>query len=88
MAVIVELSPEKEAILASQARTAQMPTGRYLAEIVERALEIYQRRAAEMLERHLDAMASGISPEVTSDEMESALEEALAHVRPQRSWRS
>ena len=86
MAVIVELSPEKEALLASQARTVHMPTERYLAEIVERALDIYQRRAAEMLEHHLDSMASTIPPEITSAEMESALEEALAHVRPRRAW--
>jgi hypothetical protein len=49
-------------------------------------LEIHQRRSAEMLSTHLDTMASSISPVTTSDEMEAALEEALAHVRPQRSW--
>ena len=86
MAVTVELSPEKEAALASQARAAHMPPERYLAEIVERVLEIHQRRSAEMLSTHLDTMASSISPVTTSDEMEAALEEALAHVRPQRSW--
>jgi hypothetical protein len=86
MAVTVELSPEKEAALASQARAAHMPTERYLAEIVERALEIHQRRAAEMLGRHLDSMASDISPETTSGEMEAALDEALGQVRPQRRW--
>src|SRR5438128_2540828 len=77
MAVTVELSPEKEAALASQARAAHMPPERYLAEIVERALEIQQRRAAETLGRHLDSMAATISPETTADEMEAALEEAL-----------
>jgi len=87
MAVTVELSPEKEAALASQARAAHMPTERYLAEIVERALDNHRRKAAAMLGQHLDSMAAGISPETTSAEMEAALEEALAHARPQRLWR-
>jgi hypothetical protein len=88
MAVVVELSPEKEAALASQARAAHMPTGEYLAVIVERALESHQSKSAEMLGRQLDVMASAIPPDTTSEEMESALEDALDHVRPQRHWRS
>ena len=86
MAVTVELSPEKEAALASRARAADMPTERYLTEIVEHALDIHQARASEMLRRHLDVMAARVSPDTTSDEMEIALEEALANVRPHRNW--
>jgi hypothetical protein len=86
MAVRVELSPDLEAALESQARASHMTTDRYLTVILERALERYQRRAAELLGRHLDSMESGIPPETTSEEMENALEEALAQVRPRRSW--
>ena len=86
MAVTVQLTPEKEAALASRARAAHVPTERYLTEIVEHALEIHQSRAAELLRRHLDVMAARVSPDTTSDEMEIALEEALANVRPHRNW--
>ena len=63
-----------------------MPAERYLAHIVERALERQHRQNAESLGKHLDYMASRVAPETTGEEMESALQEALAHVRPRRSW--
>ena len=88
MTVTVELSPEKAAALASKARAAHVPAERYLTEIVEHALDIHQSRAAEVLRRHLDVMAAGVSSDTTSDEMEIALEEALANVRPRRNWRA
>jgi uncharacterized protein (DUF433 family) len=41
----------------------------------------------DRLERHLDYMASQVTAETTPDEMEAAISDALASVRPQRSWR-
>ena len=87
MSVILDLPKDVEAALASQARAARMPTERYVAHIVERALELRRRRAAQDLELHLDSMASQVAPETKPEEMEAALEEALAAVRPQRNWR-
>jgi hypothetical protein len=86
MSVILELPKDVEAALASQARAARMPTERYVAYIVERALELRRRHAAQHLEQHFDSMASQVAPETTPEEMEAALEEALTDVRPQRRW--
>ncbi|MFN0101451.1 MAG: hypothetical protein ACKV2U_05095 [Bryobacteraceae bacterium] len=88
MNVTIDLSDDNAAALASQARAAQMPTERYLAHIVERALQRRHRRAVVQLERHLDEMASQTRLETTLEEMEAALEEALTNVRPRRIWRS
>jgi hypothetical protein len=87
MALTLDLSPEKEAALAAQARAAHMPTELYLARVVERALDIQRQRAAEQLAQHLDTMAAGIDPATTPAEMETALDEALAGIRPRRNWR-
>ena len=86
MNLTIDLSDQNAAVLESQARAAHMPTERYLAHIVERALERQHRRAAENLERHLDYMASQVQRETTPQELEAALEEALSHVRPHRNW--
>jgi hypothetical protein len=86
MSVTLNLSKDIEATLAFQARAAQMPTERYVTQIVEQAVKLQRRRAAEALEKHLDVMSSQVAPGTTPDEMEAALEEALAAVRPQRSW--
>jgi len=86
MHVTIDLSEQNAATLGAQARAARMSTGSYLACILEHALELQHRRTAENLDRHLDCMASRVAPETTPEEMEAALEEALAHVRPQRSW--
>jgi len=88
MTVTIDLPDQKAAALEAQARAMNMPTERYLAQIVERALDIQHSRAAAALEKHLDQMASKVKPGVTAQEMESALEEALAHVRPKRTWSS
>jgi hypothetical protein len=40
----------------------------------------------ENLDRHLDYMASQVPREATAQELEAALDDALAHVRPPRSW--
>jgi len=86
MNLTIDLSEQNAAALEAQARAARMPAERYLAHIVARALERQHRRDAENLGKHLDTMASQVALETTSEEMEAALQEALAHVRPHRSW--
>lgn len=86
MNVTIDLSEQNASALESQARAARMPTERYLARIIEHALERQHRQAADNLEKHLDYMASQVRPEVTPENMEAALEEALAHARPNRAW--
>jgi hypothetical protein len=86
MSFTLDLSKDIEATLASQARAAHMPTERYVAQIVEHAVKLQRRRAADALEKHLEVMASQVTPGTTPEEMEAALEEALAAARPQRNW--
>ena len=86
MSMILELPKDVEATLAFQARAAQMPTELYLAQFVERAVEGRRGSAAEKLVKHLDVMAAVMAPDTTPEQMEAALEEALAAVRPKRSW--
>ena len=84
MSMTLELPIDVEATLAFQARAAQMSTELYLAQLVERAVEGRRRNAAEQLIKHLDVMASEVAPDTTPEQMEAALEEALAAVRPKR----
>jgi len=86
MNMTVDLPEQYAAALEAQARAAGMPTERYLAHIVARALEGQHRRAIENLEHHLDFMAPQVVPEKTPEEMEAALADALADVRPRRNW--
>ena len=88
MNLTIELSEDNAAALASQARAAKMPTERFLAHIVEGALQRRHRLAVDRLERHLDDLASQTSPEETSEDLEAALDEALLNIRPRRIWRS
>lgn len=88
MNVTIDLAEDNAAALGSQARAAHMPTERYLAHIVERALQRRHRRVVAQLDQHLKDMASQTRPETTSEDVEAALEEALASVRPRRNWRS
>jgi len=88
MQVTIDLSEQNAATLEAQARAARMSTERYLAYILERVLDLQHRRAAEQLEQHLDYMASQVAQEITPEEIEVALEEALAHVRPHRIWQA
>ena len=88
MTIIIDLPDEVQASLASKARAANMATEDYAARIIEHALRIQSRRAAENLERSLDQLEAAFPPETTPEQMEAALEKALAAVRPQRSWRS
>lgn len=86
MDMTIDLSEHNAAVLEAQARAAHMPAERYLAAIVARALERRQRRAASDLEAHLGSMASQVCADTTQEEMEAALEDALTHMRPHRSW--
>ena len=86
MNLTIDLSEQNAAALEAQARAAHMPAERFLAQVVERALERQHRWHAENLAKHLDYMASQVSPETTTEEMEAALQEALTQVRPRRSW--
>jgi len=88
MNLTLELSDQNAAALESQARAAKMPTERYVAHLIEQGLERRHRKAVESLEGQLDQMASQVVPGVTAAEMEAALEEALANVRPRRHWRA
>lgn len=86
MNVTIDLSDDHASALASRARAARMPTERFIAHILERALERQRRQASAHLRQHLERMASQIPPETTPEQMEAALEEALTAVRPRRDW--
>ncbi len=86
MNVTIDLSEQNAAVLEAQARAARMPADQYLAYIVAQALDRQRERDAKSLEKHLDYMASRVAPETTSGEMGSALQEALAQVRPRHNW--
>jgi hypothetical protein len=88
MNLTIDITAQKAAALAAQARAMNMPTERYLAEIVERALDSRHRRDIAALDQHLDSMALEVAPNTTTEEMETALAEALADVRPRRTWHS
>ncbi len=85
MNVTIGLSDRNAAELEAQARAAHMPADRYLAEIVAHALESRHRNKVHKLEEHLDTMASRVVPGTTAEQMEAALQEALDHVRQQRT---
>jgi hypothetical protein len=87
MNLTIDLSEQDAAVLEAQARAARMPAEHYLVCIVERALARQHQRDAENLRKHLDYMASQVAPDTTIEEMEAALQEALAQARPQRSRR-
>ena len=86
MNLTIDLSEQNAVELEAQARSACMPADRYLAEIVAHALESRHKAKLQKLEAHLDTMASHVVPGTTAEEMEVALQEALDHVRQQRTW--
>lgn len=86
MSLTIDLSKELEAALASQARAARMDTEDYLKQIVEHALKLQRESAVRSLQIQLDQVAAQVLPETTPEEMEAAIEAALADARPQRSW--
>lgn len=65
MSIVLKLPKDIEAAFAFQARAAQMPTERYLAHIVELAVESRRRMAAERVRHHLATMAECIAPGTT-----------------------
>jgi hypothetical protein len=86
MNLTIDLSDQNAAELEAAAREARMPADRYLAQIVAHALETLHRSKIQRLQEHLDFMGAQVVPGTTADEMEAALQEALAHVRQHRSW--
>ncbi len=86
MNLTIDLSEQNAAVLEAQARAARMPAKDYLSNIVATALEGQRRRNVDNLRQQLDHMAAKVAPETTAEEMEEALHEALAQVRPQRAW--
>ncbi|HEY3739061.1 MAG TPA: hypothetical protein VGL53_04410 [Bryobacteraceae bacterium] len=86
MNLTIDLSEQNAAELEAQARAAHMQADRYLAQVVAQALESRRKTKLQDLEKHLDYMASQVVPGTTEEDMEAALEEALEHVRQQRTW--
>jgi hypothetical protein len=86
VSITIDLSERNAAELEAAAREADMPADRYLAKIVAHALETRHRGKVQKLEEHLDYMASQVNPDTTPDEMEAAIQEALAQVRQRRAW--
>ena len=86
MNLTIDLPDHNAAELEAQARAARMPPARYLSLLIAHALEAHHRNRVQKLEKHLDDMASHVVPETTAEEMEAALQEALDHVRPRRTW--
>lgn len=85
MKLTIDLSEQDAATLEAAARTANTPLDQYVQFLVMDALE-RRHRAAENLMRHLDYMGAQVRPDTTTEQMDAALEEALAHVRPERRW--
>ena len=86
MNLTIDLSEKSAAALEAQARAARMPAERYLAQVVDRALERQHIQDAANLAEHLDTMGAHVAADTTEQEMESALQEALMYVRPRRNW--
>jgi hypothetical protein len=86
MNLTIDLSEQNGAVLEAQARAARMPAERYLADVAARALGRQRRLDAENLGNRLDSMGPQVAPGTTGEELESALQEALAQVRPHRRW--
>ena len=85
MILTIDLSEKSAAALEAQARAARMPAERYLAQVVDRALERQHIQDAANLAEHLDTMGAHVVAATTEQEMESALQEALMYVRPRRN---
>ncbi len=86
MSLTITLSEEMEAALNAQARAVHMPTEDYLARLIENALQRRQAQSSTNLQNVIDQMAAQVVPGTTAEEMEAALDAALAEVRPRRSW--
>jgi len=95
MSLTIELAPEEQQALEAKARARGVSPEEYARKVLRRSLLLSgrvfpapegeeRRRAAERLMQQLDAMAEKVTPETTAAEMEAAIDEALAHVRPRR----
>jgi hypothetical protein len=84
MSLAITLSEEMEAALNAQARAVHMPTEDYLARLIESALQRRQSQSSANLQQAIDQMATHITPGTTAEEMEAALDAALAEIRPRR----
>lgn len=87
MAVLVDLPPDLERSLESRARAENVPVERYAAELLSNALAARQDEAVVELNRYLDSMAENAPIELSADECNDAIHEALDAVRPKRAWR-
>ena len=85
MSITIDLSEQNMIELEAAAREARMPADHYLAQVVAQALETRHWSKVQKLEQQLDDMASQVIPDTSAGEMEAALQEALAHVRQQRT---
>ena len=99
MSLTIDLHPEEEQALEAKARARGVSPEDYARQVLRRTLLLSgrvipapegddRRRAAGRLMRHLDAMAEKVTPGTTPAEMEAALDEALAEVRPRRELAS
>jgi hypothetical protein len=86
MNLTIDLSEQNAVELEAAAREARMPADRYLEKIVAQALETRHKSKVQKLEEHLDYMGSQVLPGAKADDIEAALQEALGHVRQQRSF--
>ena len=95
MTLKIDLRPEEEQALAAKAQERGVSPEDYARQVLRRTLRltgrvfpapegVERRRAADRLMRHLDAMAEKVTPQTTPAEMEAAIDEALAQVRPPR----
>lgn len=97
MSLTIDLRPEEEQALEAKAKARGVSPEDYARQVLRRTLLLSgrvipgpegeeRRHAAERLMRHLDLMADKVTPETTAAEMEAAIDEALAEVRPRREW--
>ncbi|MBS1835835.1 MAG: hypothetical protein JST65_24170 [Acidobacteria bacterium] len=81
----MDLPPEVEETLSGKARAANVPVERYTIDLVTRALAA--DRNADEMETFLNQMARNAPIQGSEEELEAAIEEALAAVRPKRIWK-
>jgi hypothetical protein len=95
MSLIIDLAPHEQKALEAKARARGVSPEVYARQALRRTLLLSgcvfpapegeeRRRAADRLMQHLDAMAEKVTPETSPAEMEAAIDEALAEVRPRR----
>jgi hypothetical protein len=99
MSLTIDLQPEEEQALKAKALARGVSPEDYARQILRRTLILSgritlapqgedRRLAAERLMRHLNTMTEKVTPGTTSAEMEAAIDEALAEIRPRPEWAS